>query len=257
MCCEAAGRAKVGNRSSINGHRCWNVRGRDLVLEHMCESRFDDGSRMSRPGHRPLRKVDRVRCGTAAMPCSLTSFESVMSDIAVPRGLGNISGVRFVIVGLRAVWQNRRPLVLRLQYFLAHWLIARMRRARVEGLLQLLEVEWAGFLVGGSFRGEEGRGRPGVLRLLFEAPPGRVVNKGGRVGRKSLPPAGAAQVRGRSLDGAGGHRRVDHRIVRAVSASRLARWRGQRPSPWALILQAIRERHRGQMERWRTLAVRR
>ena len=74
--------------------------------------------------------------------------------------------------------------------------------------------------------------------------------------RKSLPPAGAAQVRGRSFDGGGGHR-VDHQIIRAVLASRFMRCRGQRPSPWALIFQAMRERHRGQIERWRTVAVRR
>ena len=63
-----------------------------------------------------------------------------------------------------------------------------------------------------------GRRLPGVgvvLRALFEAPAGRLVNRGGRVGRKSLPPAGAAQVRRRSFDGGGGHR-VDHQIVRAV-----------------------------------------
>ena len=33
------------------------------------------------------------------------------------------------------------------------------------------------------------------LRRSLEAPPGRVVNRGGWVGRKSLPPAGAGQVR--------------------------------------------------------------
>ena len=232
------------------------VRGLDLVLEHVCESRFDDLSRVIRPRRRPLRKIDRVRCGTAAMPCSLTRFESVMSNIAFPRWLGNTSGLPLVIVGLRTVRENRRPLVLRLQYFLAHGLNSRMGRPRLGGLLKLLEVEWAGFLVGGSVMGEEGRGRRGVLRPSFEAPPGRVVNRGGRVGRKSLPPAGAAQVRGRSFDGAGGHR-VDHQIVRAVLASRLARCRGQRPPPRALIVLAIRERHRGQIERWRTFTVRR
>ena len=57
--------------------------------------------------------------------------------------------------------------------------------------------------------GGKGRGRRCVRRPLFEAPPGRVVNRGGWVGRKSLPPAGAEQIRGRSFDRAGG-RRVDH-----------------------------------------------
>ena len=43
----------------------------------------------------------------------------------------------------------------------------------------------------------------GPCSRKIEAPPGRVVNRGGRVGRKSLPPAGALQVRGWSADGAG------------------------------------------------------
>ena len=119
-----------------------------------------------------------------------------------------------------------------------------------------LEVAWAGFLVAEGFRGKAGRGCPCVLRPLFEAPHGRVVIRGGRVGRKSLPPAGAVQVGGRPFDIAGGHR-VDHHIVRVVSASRLVRCRGQRSSPWVVILQAMRERHRGQIERWRNFAVRR
>ena len=76
------------------------------------------------------------------------------------------------------------------------------------------------------------------------------------MGRKSLSPAGAGQVRGPSFDGADGDR-IDHRIVGAVPVGRFARGRGQRPSPWALILQAMRERQRGQIERWRTFAVRR
>ena len=45
----------------------------------------------------------------------------------------------------------------------------------------------------------------------------------------------------------------DHRIVRGeVSASRFVRCRGQRAPPWALILQAMREWHRGQIARWRS-----
>ena len=117
--------------------------------------------------------------------------------------------------------------------------------------------KWRG-LASSSLKASGGRrvAGPCVLRPLFGAPPGRVVNRGGRVGRKSLPPAGAAEVRGRSFHGAGGHR-VDHQIVRAVLASRFVRCRGQGPSPWALILHAMRERHRGQIERWRTVAVRR
>ena len=107
----------------------------------------------------------------------------------------------------------------------------------------------------GGFRWETGFGRACVLRLLFEAPPRRVGNRGGRVGRKSFPPAGAAQVRGPSFVGAGGHR-VDHQIVRAVLANGLARGRAQRSFPSVLILQAMRERHCGQIERWRTFAVR-
>ena len=72
--------------------------------------------------------------------------------------------------------------------------------------------------------GGEGCRLPRVLRPLVDAPRGRVVNRGGRAGRKRLAPAGAAQVRGRSFDGAGSHR-FDHRIVRAVLASRVARRR--------------------------------
>ena len=108
----------------------------------------------------------------------------------------------------------------------------------------------------GGFSGEEGGGCPCAVHPSFEAPAGRAVKRGGWVGRKSLPPAGAAQVRGPSFDGATGHR-VDHQIAGAILASRLARCRGQRPSPWALILQATGELRRGQIERWRTLAVRR
>ena len=37
------------------------------------------------------QKLDRKPCGMAAMPCSLTSFESVMSESAFPRRLGNTS----------------------------------------------------------------------------------------------------------------------------------------------------------------------
>ena len=40
------------------------------------------------------------------------------------------------------------------------------------------------------FRGKEGRGRGCGVRPLSEAPPGRVVNRGGRVGQKNFPPAG-------------------------------------------------------------------
>ena len=40
---------------------------------------------------------------------------------------------------------------------------------------------------------------PCVLRPLFEASAGRVVNGVGRVGRKSVPPAGVVRIRGRSL----------------------------------------------------------
>ena len=83
------------------------------------------------------------------------------------------------------------------------------------------------------------------------------VSSSGWVGGSKEPPArGGVQVRGRSFNGAGGQR-VDHQIGRAVLASRLARCHGQRPSPWALILQAMCEPRRGQIERWRTLAVRR
>lgn len=60
-----------------------------------------------------------------------------------------------------------------------------------------------------------------VFLGLLEAPRGRVVNRGGRMGRESLPACGAEQVRGGSFDGAGGHR-VDHQIVRPVLAGRLA-----------------------------------
>ena len=105
-----------------------------------------------------------------------------------------------------------------------------------------------------GFGRENGLGHPCALGPLLKASAGRVVNWGGWVGRKSLPPAGAAQVRGRLSGGAGSHR-VDHRIVRAVLASRFARCRGQRPSPWALMRQAMRERRRGQIERWCTFAV--
>ena len=75
-------------------------------------------------------------------------------------------------------------------------------------------------------------------------------------GRSGSLSVDAVRVRERSFHGACGHR-VDHQIVRAVLASRFVRCRGQRPSPWALILHAMRERHRGQIERWRTVAVRR
>ena len=47
----------------------------------------------------------------------------------------------------------------------------------------------------GGFRGERGRGRPRAVRPSFEAPTGRVVNRGGRVGRKSLPPAVSSDIR--------------------------------------------------------------
>ena len=40
---------------------------------------------------------------------------------------------------------------------------------------------------------------PVCLRRLLEAPFGRVVNRGGRVGWKSLPLAGVVRIRGRSL----------------------------------------------------------
>ena len=40
------------------------------------------------------------------------------------------------------------------------------------------------------FRRKEGRGRGCAVRPLSEAPPGRVVNRGGRVGQKNFPPAG-------------------------------------------------------------------
>ena len=86
----------------------------------------------------------------------------------------------------------------------------------------------------------------GSLRRLFEAPGGCVVNRGGWVGRKSLPPAEAAQIGGRSFDWC---RQPAGRSSDRASgrASRLARCRSQRPSPWATILQAVRERHRGQI----------
>ena len=58
-------------------------------------------------------------------------------------------------------------------------------------------------------------------------------------GAKEPPARGAARVHGRTLDGDGGHR-VDHQLVRAILASRLACCRGQWPFPWALILQAVR-----------------
>ena len=62
---------------------------------------------------------------------------------------------------------------------------------------------------------EEERGRPYVLCALLEAPAGRVVNRGGWAGRKSVPLAEAAQVRGPSFDGVAVHR-VDHQKERAV-----------------------------------------
>ena len=98
-----------------------------------------------------------------------------------------------------------------------------------------------GLTGGRRFQVEGGRGRRCVLSPSFETLTGRVVSRGGRVGQKSLPPAGAgaARVRGRTLDGAGGHR-VDHQLVRAILASRLACCRGQWPFPWALIRQAVR-----------------
>ena len=99
------------------------------------------------------------------------------------------------------------------------------------------------------------RGRPSGLRLSFEAPSGRVV-KGWVGGPKEPAVCGAAQVLGRSFGVAGGHQ-IDHQLVRAVLASRLARYRGQRSYPGALILPAMRGRHRGQIERQRAIAVRR
>ena len=86
---------------------------------------------------------------------------------------------------------------------------------RWRSVCALLQTQVAAFPGGVGFGRKKGRGRRCVLRPLFEALPGRVVNRGGRVGRKSLPAAGAVQVRGRPFDGAGGHR-VDHRIVLAV-----------------------------------------
>ena len=117
---------------------------------------------------------------------------------------------------------------------------AAYRRRSVSALLQAQVAVFRGSAVSGGRRVAGAR----VLRPLLEAPPICVVNRGGRVGRKSFPPAGAAPVRGRSLDGGGGHR-VDHQIGRAVLARRLARCRGQRSSPWVLILQVMREPRRG------------
>ena len=84
-------------------------------------------------------------------------------------------------------------------------------------------------------------------RQLFEAPAGRVVDRGGRVGRSSLPPAGWC-------GSAGGRRWLRWPSSRSSDrtssrARRLARCRGQRFSPWAQILQVMRERRRGRIER--------
>ena len=76
------------------------------------------------------------------------------------------------------------------------------------------------------------RVRPEVVR----GSPGRAVSRGGRAGRKSLPPRG----RRRSADGrwtvpvAVGS--VIGFVRGGVMAGRFARCRGRRPSPWALIL---------------------
>lgn len=91
-------------------------------------------------------------------------------------------------------------------------------------------------------------------RTNWRFPLGRVVNRGGRVGRKSLAPAGAEQ----SADGRSTVRVAIGSIIGSYEQcwqSRLARCYGQRPAPRALILQAMRERLRGQIERWRTLRV--
>ena len=77
------------------------------------------------------------------------------------------------------------------------------RRRSVSALLRARIAVLPGSAVSGGTRVA---GADVLLGPLFEAPTGRVVDRGGWVGRKRLPPAGVAQVRGRSLDGAGGHR---------------------------------------------------
>ena len=69
-----------------------------------------------------------------------------------------------------------------------------------------------------------------VLRRLFKAPVGvSSTGVGGWVERASRPRG--APVRGRPLGGGGD--RVDHQTRTSSPASRFARWRGQRSSPWA------------------------
>ncbi len=86
-----------------------------------------------------------------------------------------------------------------------------------------------------------------VLGPLFELP--LVVSSTGVGGWAEK----ASRPRGRSKSADGRLTvQVSHRIVRAVLASRLARCYGPRPGPRALTLQAMRERHRRQIERWRT-----
>ena len=140
-------------------------------------------------------------------------------------GFASRSGFAQPLAGQFSLFERRRPLMDDWMHYLSgqrgrlpgHAAGAEDSRRRDRGragLRAAVPSRKRRALVAEGFRGKESRA-PMCSPPVVRGSPGRVVNRGGWVGRKSLPPAGAAQVRGRSSDGAGDHR-VDHQIARAV-----------------------------------------
>ena len=104
---------------------------------------------------------------------------------------------------------------------------AARRRRSVSILLQAQVAVCRGSAVSG------GRGVAGAdvfSARCWRLPLGASSTGAGGWVARAFPPAGAAQIRGRSLGGGGG-RRVDHQIAGAVLASRFARCRGPAAFP--------------------------